>query len=59
MLSPELDNTLSSANIGVHIDGEHNLYIADAAPTLEEVKSGESLEPGEVTVAIKSSGICG
>jgi L-iditol 2-dehydrogenase len=28
-------------------------------PTQEDVVSGEKLQPGEVTVAIKSTGICG
>ncbi|RAK95746.1 uncharacterized protein BO80DRAFT_469179 [Aspergillus ibericus CBS 121593] len=46
-------------NQGVYIDPAHNLYIADAEPTLEQVIDGSSLEEGEVTVAIKYSGICG
>ena len=37
----------------------HDLWVAEAAPTLEEVHKGEHLKPGEVTVAIKSTGICG
>ncbi|KKY16589.1 putative xylitol dehydrogenase [Diplodia seriata] len=51
--------TPSQPNIGVYTDPSHNLYIADAAPSLEDVKSGATLQPGEVTIAIKSSGICG
>ncbi|KAG3196681.1 hypothetical protein PC129_g24659 [Phytophthora cactorum] len=46
-------------NVGIHIDPEHNLYVAAAAPSLQEVRDGSSLQPGEVTVAIKSTGICG
>jgi hypothetical protein len=37
----------------------HDLYVAEATPSLEQVRDGSSLQPGEVTVAIKSSGICG
>ncbi|KAJ6083120.1 hypothetical protein N7467_007255 [Penicillium canescens] len=50
---------LSLPNIGVYTDPSHNLYVAAAEPSLEEVKSGSTLQPGEITVAIKSSGICG
>lgn len=46
-------------NIGVYTNPAHELWVADASPTLEEVHKGESLKPGEVTVAIKSTGICG
>ena len=49
----------SPENIGVYIDPEHNLYISEAAPSRDEVDSRSTLEQGEVTVAIKSSGICG
>ncbi|GLA26498.1 L-Arabinitol 4-dehydrogenase [Aspergillus phoenicis ATCC 13157] len=48
-----------STNRGVFTDTAHGLYIADAAPAAETVPSGSTLQPGEVTVAIKSSGICG
>lgn len=49
----------SKANIGVYTNPAHDLWIADALPKKEEVENGESLQPGEVTVAIKSTGICG
>lgn len=49
----------SKANIGVYTNPAHDLWIADAEPKKEEVENGESLQPGEVTVAIKSTGICG
>lgn len=49
----------SKANIGVYTNPAHDLWIADALPTQEEVEKGESLQPGEVTIAIKSTGICG
>ncbi|KAF7540051.1 hypothetical protein G7054_g1640 [Neopestalotiopsis clavispora] len=53
------ETTPTSENIGVYIDPTHALYVEQASPSLEEVKNGSTLEPGEVTVAIKSSGICG
>ena len=49
----------TKANIGVWINPKHDLWVADAEPKLEDVKSGATLSPGEVTVAIKSTGICG
>jgi L-iditol 2-dehydrogenase len=54
-----IDSSLTAPNIGVYTDPDHKLYIADAKPSLDEVLDGSSLEPGEVTVAIKCSGICG
>lgn len=50
---------LSAPNVGVYINASHDLWVAEAAPSLEEVKSGSTLEPGEVTIAIKTTGICG
>ena len=49
----------SKPNIGVYTNPEHDLWVADALPTQEEAGSGQNLKPGEVTVAIKSTGICG
>lgn len=49
----------SKPNIGVYTNPAHDLWVAEAQPTKEEVEKGESLKPGEVTVAIKSTGICG
>lgn len=46
-------------NIGVYTDPEHNLYIADASPSAEEVMNGDTLGLGEVTIQIRSTGICG
>jgi L-iditol 2-dehydrogenase len=51
--------TPTRANIGVYTNPAHDLWVADAVPTQDEVEKGESLEPGEITVAIKSTGICG
>lgn len=49
----------SKKNIGVYTNPEHELWVADAVPTLEDVEKGDSLKVGEVTVGIKSTGICG
>ena len=49
----------SKANIGVYTNPAHDLWVAEASPSKEEVEKGESLQPGEITIAIKSTGICG
>ncbi|KAF2839345.1 sorbitol dehydrogenase-like protein [Patellaria atrata CBS 101060] len=49
----------TKANIGVYTNPEHDLWIAPAEPSLETLSSPENLKPGEVTIAIKSTGICG
>ena len=49
----------SKANIGVFTNPAHKLWITEAEPSLETVEKGDSLKPGEVTIAIKSTGICG
>lgn len=46
-------------NIGIFTNPKHDLWIADAAPSLESVQKGEELKPGQVTIAIRSTGICG
>lgn len=51
--------SLTKPNIGVYTNPNHDLWVADAKPTLEEVKSGSDLKPGQVTVEIRSTGICG
>ncbi|GME33776.1 putative sorbitol dehydrogenase protein [Neofusicoccum parvum] len=59
-MAPSTTNTaLSAANIGVYTNPSHDLYVAPASPSLDEVRDGSSLQPGEVTIAIKSTGICG
>ncbi|OJK01219.1 hypothetical protein ASPACDRAFT_115815 [Aspergillus aculeatus ATCC 16872] len=50
---------LEKPNIGVYTNTKHDLWVAESKPTLEEVKSGESLRPGEVTIQVRSTGICG
>lgn len=49
----------SKANIGVYTNPEHALWVGPAEPSAESVATGEGLKPGEVTVGIKSTGICG
>jgi L-iditol 2-dehydrogenase len=49
----------SKANIGVYTNPEHDLWVAEAQPSVESVGKGEGLKIGEVTVGIKSTGICG
>ncbi|KAF1808650.1 GroES-like protein [Eremomyces bilateralis CBS 781.70] len=46
-------------NIGVFTDPEHRLWIDSAEPSVESLQQGDSLKPGEVTIAVKSTGICG
>ncbi|KAK0383995.1 hypothetical protein NLU13_8084 [Sarocladium strictum] len=46
-------------NIGVFTNPKHDLWVSETTPSVESVKSGEDLKPGEVTVAIRSTGICG
>lgn len=49
----------SKANIAVFTNPKHDLWVAESTPTLEDVNSGKGLKPGEVTVEIRSTGICG
>lgn len=49
----------SRPNIGVWTNPKHDLWVAEAEPSLQEAKTGAKLRDGEVTIAIKSTGICG
>ncbi|ROW18219.1 hypothetical protein VPNG_00451 [Cytospora leucostoma] len=49
----------TKTNIGVYTNPAHKLWINEAEPSLEQVQKGEGLNPGQVTVAIRSTGICG
>jgi L-iditol 2-dehydrogenase len=49
----------SKANIGVFTNPEHDLWVAEASPSVENIEKGDSLKLGEVTIGIKSTGICG
>ncbi|KAI9842745.1 MAG: L-arabinitol 4-dehydrogenase [Sclerophora amabilis] len=46
-------------NIGVFTNPDHELWVAEAGPTVEQVEKGDTLREGEVTIAVKSTGICG
>lgn len=46
-------------NIGVFTNPKHDLWISEAEPSIDAVKSGADLKPGEVTIAVRSTGICG
>jgi L-iditol 2-dehydrogenase len=59
MSATVIEVEISKPNIGVYTNPEHNLWIAPAEPNVEAVSSGETLKKGEVTIAIKSTGICG
>ena len=52
-------STITKSNIGVYTNPAHELWVAESEPSLETVKKGEDLKDGQVTVAIKSTGICG
>ena len=49
----------SKSNIGVYTNPKHDLWVADAGPSLDDVKSGKGLEHGEVYIGVRSTGICG
>ncbi|KAI9806509.1 MAG: L-arabinitol 4-dehydrogenase [Piccolia ochrophora] len=46
-------------NRGVFTNTSHELWVADAEPSVEGIEQGKSLKHGEVTIAIQSTGICG
>ncbi|KAG9255970.1 chaperonin 10-like protein [Emericellopsis atlantica] len=46
-------------NIGVYTNPAHDLWITEAEPSAENAKTGADLKHGEVTIAIRSTGICG
>lgn len=49
----------TQTNIGVYTNPKHDLWVANATPTFDEVQSGQGLKEGEVYVGVKSTGICG
>lgn len=50
---------VSKPNIAVYTNPNHDLWINEAQPSVESARSGTDLKEGEVTVAIRSTGICG
>lgn len=59
MASATVVETLTKKNIGVFTNPKHDLWVAEATPSMEDVKSGKGLKPGEVTIEVRSTGICG
>ncbi|MCJ1300247.1 L-arabinitol 4-dehydrogenase [Hypocenomyce scalaris] len=51
--------TVTKSNIGVYTNPAHDLWVAESQPSLEGIEAGGSLKHGEVTIGIKSTGICG
>ena len=49
----------SHPNIGLYVTKSHEIYVGEAEPIVDDILGGSALQPGEVTVAIRSSGICG
>lgn len=49
----------SKSNIGVYTDVEHNLWVGEAEPSVEQIVNGFQLEHGQALVEMKSTGICG
>ncbi|CAG7915840.1 unnamed protein product [Penicillium olsonii] len=51
--------TVTKSNIGVFTNPKHDLWIAESTPTVEDINAGKGLKSGEVTVEVRSTGICG
>jgi L-iditol 2-dehydrogenase len=56
---PVAGTKATKKNIGVFTNPQHDLWISESTPTLESVQKGEELRDGQVTIAIRSTGICG
>ena len=59
LATPAAMPNATKENIGVFCNPEHKLWVEPSGPTVKDVRSGEGLKEGEVTIAIKSTGICG
>lgn len=61
MSSTTTIETISKPNIGVFTNPDHKLWVEETGPKTDDLKAkkGEDLPEGWVTVAIKSTGICG
>lgn len=46
-------------NIGVYTNPAHDLWVAPALPSLDDIQSGACLREGEVAIAVRCTGICG
>lgn len=59
MATPTAMPSTSKPNIGVYCNPEHKLWVEESGPSVEDVKSGSLLNEGEVTIGVKTTGICG
>lgn len=50
---------VDKANIGVFTNTNHDLWVAESTPSVQDVQNGNGLKSGEVTVEVRSTGICG
>lgn len=46
-------------NVGVYTNPNHDLWVAESGPTAESVAAGTDLKEGEVTINVRTTGICG
>ena len=53
------DTSQMKPNIEDYTNPEHDLWTAPAEPDVKTVQDGSTLKPGEVTIAIKNTGIYG
>lgn len=51
--------TITKPNVGVFTNPEHKLWVGEARPDLGTVKEGKELKEGEVTIGVRTTGICG
>lgn len=59
MSSTIVETKQSKPNIGVYTNPAHDLWVAPAEPSVESLAEGKDLKEGYVTIAIRSTGICG
>lgn len=57
--SANINVQVNKSNIGVFTNPNHELWVGEAQPSLESIRTGKDLKEGEVTINIKSTGICG
>ncbi|KAL8878428.1 MAG: hypothetical protein Q9198_003757 [Flavoplaca austrocitrina] len=55
LATPAAMPKVSKENIGVYCNPAHDLWVKESGPSMNEVKTGEALKEGEVTIAIKST----
>ncbi|EWC48663.1 hypothetical protein DRE_01885 [Drechslerella stenobrocha 248] len=59
MAQQTAQQTALKPNVGVYTNPGHRLYVGDTSPSAQEVGSEHLLQPGEVVVEMKATGICG